>query len=67
MIMALAWSDHPDQTIAHFPAGTCGCGADLASAADRGVTASHQLIDIPAAQATVTQHDRHPARSGNRV
>ena len=28
----LAWNDHPDKIIDHFPQGACGCGADLAGA-----------------------------------
>jgi hypothetical protein len=39
--------------------GACGCGADLSGIADLGVAASHQVIDIPLAAATVTQHDLH--------
>jgi transposase len=55
----LAWSEAPDDTVPHFPAGLCACGADLATAADRGVAASHQIVDIPLETATVTQHDLH--------
>ncbi len=55
----LAWSASPDERVPHLPQGTCGCGADLAAAADLGVAASHQVVDIPLETATVTQHDRH--------
>src|SRR5260221_5312971 len=55
----LAWSASPDETVPHFPAGACGCGADLAAAADLGVATSHQIVDIPLETARVTQHDRH--------
>jgi transposase len=55
----LAWSGRPDDTVPHFPRGICGCGADLAAAADLGVAASHQIVDIPLETATVTQHDLH--------
>ena len=48
----------------HFPQGTCACGADLAAAADLGVAASHQVVDIPLEAATVTQHDRHEVACG---
>ena len=41
----LAWSEHPDDTVPHFPEGTCECGADLGCAADLGVAASHQEIE----------------------
>jgi hypothetical protein len=55
----LAWAGRPDRTLPHFPAGACGCGADLAAAADLGIAASHQVIDVPAQTAAVTQHDLH--------
>jgi len=55
----LAWSASPDERVPYFPAGACACGADLAAAADLGVAASHQVVDIPLETATVTQHDRH--------
>ena len=55
----LAWSEAPDDMVPHFPAGLCACGADLATAADLGVAASHQIVDIPLETATVTQHDLH--------
>jgi transposase len=55
----LAWRDDPDQVIAHFPAGACGCGAALSGAADLGVVASHQQVEVPLALAQVIQHDLH--------
>jgi hypothetical protein len=55
----LAWSADPDRTVPHFPRGACTCGADLAGAADLGVAASHQEIEIPEMTATVIQHDLH--------
>jgi transposase len=55
----LAWSEHPDDTVPHFPEGTCECGADLGGAADLGVAASHQQVEIPLAPARVIQHDLH--------
>jgi transposase len=60
----LAWSVSPDKRVPHFPAGACACGADLAAAADLGVAASHQVIDIPLETATVTQHDLHQVACG---
>jgi transposase len=60
----LAWSDVPDETIPHFPDGTCACGAALSGAADLGVVASHQQVEIPLASATVTQHDLHAVACG---
>jgi hypothetical protein len=32
----LAWNDDPDDTVPHFPAGACECGADLAGGQDLG-------------------------------
>ena len=55
----LAWREHPDETEDVFPEGSCGCGADLAGAADLGVRYSHQVTDLPEAQAQTTQYDRH--------
>jgi len=55
----LAWSEHPDDTVPHFPHGVCGCGADLTGAAHLGVAASHQQVEIPLACAQVIQHDLH--------
>lgn len=60
----LAWSPDPNETLDHFPQGVCGCGSDLAGAADLGVYAAHQQIDVPLMAATVTQHDRHAVRCG---
>ena len=55
----LAWREHPDETEDVFPEGSCGCGADPAGAADLGVRHSHQVTDLPEAQAQTTQYDRH--------
>lgn len=55
----LAWSASPDHAIPHFPAGACACGADLAAAADLGVAASHQEVEVPLVTAQVIQHDLH--------
>src|SRR5258707_8684329 len=55
----LAWSASPDERVPPLPQGPCGCGADLAAAADLGVAASHQIVDVPLVTATVTQHDLH--------
>ena len=60
----LAWSESPDQRVPHFPAGACVCGADLASARDVGVVASHQQVEIPLASARVIQHDLHAVACG---
>lgn len=55
----LAWSEDPGETVALFPQGACGCGQDLAAAADLGVAASHQVIDVPLVTATATQYDEY--------
>src|SRR6266851_7239854 len=60
----LAWSQAPDERVPHFPQGSCACGADLAAAADLGVAASHQIVDVPLETATVTQHDLHEVACG---
>jgi transposase len=60
----LAWSASPDKTVPHFPAGGCECGAALEDAADLGVAASHQILDIPLQTAAVTQHDLHEVACG---
>ena len=50
----LAWRERPDETEDVFPEGSCGCGADLAGAADLGVRYSRQVTDLPEAQAQTT-------------
>ena len=57
-----AWNDHPDETIPHFPAGACACGADLAGAGDLGVRYSHQVTGLPGARVQTIQHDRRQVR-----
>jgi transposase len=47
-----------------FPDGTCACGEALSGAADLGVTASHQQVEIPLASAKVIQHDLHAVACG---
>jgi transposase len=59
---SLGWRDDPDERVPVRPAGRCGCGADLAGAADLGTVASHQQVDIPLVTARVTQYDLHAAR-----
>jgi hypothetical protein len=60
---ALAWAV-PDDVRDHYPSGACGCGADLASAADLGVARSYQQLEIPDPAARRIQHDLHRARCG---
>jgi len=60
----LAWSARPDSTVPHFPQGACECGAALEGAADLGVAASHQEVEIPLETAKVIQHDLHEVACG---
>jgi transposase len=60
----LPWADVPDETKCHRPAGRCGCGADLAAAADVRAGRSHQVHDLPAISIKVTQHDVWRVRCG---
>jgi hypothetical protein len=58
---AMRW-EKPDRTEDHFPGGACPCGADLADAADLGVSRSFQQEEVPVAAAERVQHDLHEAR-----
>ena len=60
---SMTWAE-PDEVIDHRPAGTCGCGADLAGAADLGVARSHQQLEAPLVSACRVRHDLHEARCG---
>ncbi|PZS10908.1 MAG: IS66 family transposase, partial [Solirubrobacterales bacterium] len=60
---SMAWA-RPDEVIDHRPAGVCGCGADLAGAADLGVARSFQQLEIPLITARRIQHDLYQARCG---
>ena len=60
----LAWVGEPDEQIAHRPQGTCGCGADLADAAEVGIERSHQVHDLPEIRIKVRQHDLYRVRCG---
>jgi transposase len=59
----MAWAQ-PDEVIDHHPAGSCGCGADLAGAADLGVARSFQQLEVPLVTARRVQHDLYQARCG---
>jgi transposase len=58
---AMSWEE-PDDIIPHFAAGACGCGRDLGDAADLGVAASAQQLEIPSPRAVRLQHDMHLSR-----
>ena len=57
----MAWGE-PDEVVDHRPEGACGCGADLAAAADLGVVRSFQQLEVPLIMARRIQHDLHQAR-----
>jgi len=60
--VAMRW-ERPDEVIDHFPGGSCGCGLDLAGAADLGVARSYQQQDVPEPRPAVRyQHDLHKSR-----
>lgn len=61
---SMTW-EVPDRTEDHYPEGACSCGADLADAADLGVSRSFQQEEIAAAAAERVQHDLHQARCRN--
>jgi hypothetical protein len=59
---AMRWRD-PDDTLEHYPAGTCACGLDLGDAADLGVARSYQQEDVPEPLPSRRyQHNLHKAR-----
>jgi transposase len=58
---AMRWAE-PSEVKDHYPAGACGCGADLAGAADLGVARSYQQVEIPDPAAGRIQHDLHRSR-----
>jgi transposase len=51
--------DELDDRQDRYPRGRCGCGADLAKAADLGVVDRYQQHEIPLVSVTVTQYDQH--------
>jgi len=58
---AMSWAE-PDEVRDHYPRGACGCGADLADAADLGQSAPTSSSEIPAPSALRMQHDLHQVR-----
>ena len=55
----LAWAEDPDARVDRFPAGRCGCGAEVGAGLDLGVVDAYQQTEIPNLTATVTQYDLH--------
>jgi transposase len=59
---AMRWRK-PDEVVDHYPEGACGCGLDLAGAADVGIVRSYQQEDVPEPRPAIRyQHDLHKAR-----
>lgn len=61
---ALGWVSIPGEWVPHRPEGSCGCGADLARAADVGIERSHQVYDLPEIHIRVSQHDVYWVQCG---
>jgi transposase len=55
----LAWVDDPAERVDRFPCGRCGCGRDLADAADLGIVDRYQQHEIPLVSVAITQYDQH--------
>jgi hypothetical protein len=56
----LPWLDEADvQVVDRRPQGPCGCGADLAGAADLGVERACQVTDVPLVTATTVEYRMH--------
>ena len=60
----LAWTDDPHERREVFPTGRCGCGQDLADAADLGVVDRYQQHEIPQVAVRITQYDQHEVACG---
>jgi hypothetical protein len=58
----LAWSDPRPTRKTSSPKGDCGCGQDLAAAADLGVVDCYRQVEIPLVAAKLTQYDQHAVR-----
>ena len=60
----LAWTDDPTEQVDRFPQGRCGCGAELAGAADLGIVDRYQQHEIPQIAVRITQYDQHQVLCG---
>lgn len=47
-----------------YPQGRCGCGAELAGAADLGIADRYQQHEIPVIAVRITQYDQHQVMCG---
>lgn len=63
---ALRWreEDELDDRRDRYPEGACGCGQDLAEAADLGVVDRYQQHEIPLVSVSVVQYDQHAVACG---
>jgi transposase len=60
----LAFTDHPDERQDRYPQGRCGCGRQLADAAELGIADRYQQHEIPQVSVRITQYDQHAVRCG---
>ena len=61
----LPWLDEAGvRVVDRRPQGSCGCGADLADAADEGVERACQVTDVPTVTASTVEYRMHQVRCG---
>jgi transposase len=61
----LPWLDEADvQVVDQRPHGVCGCGTDLAQAADEGVASACQVTDVPLITASTVEYRQRRVRCG---
>ena len=61
----LPWLDEADvRVIDRRPHGPCGCGTDLAEAADQGVASACQVTDVPLVTASTVEYRMRRVRCG---
>jgi hypothetical protein len=61
----LPWLDEADvQVVDQRPHGMCGCGTDLADAADEGVASAYQVTDVPLVTASTVEYRLRRVRCG---
>jgi hypothetical protein len=61
----LPWLDEADvRVVDQRPHGVCGCGTDLAQAADEGVASACQVTDVPLVTASTVEYRQYRVRCG---
>ncbi len=61
----LPWLDGSDvQVVDRRPHGVCGCGTDLAQAADEGMASACQVTDVPLVTASTVEYRQYRVRCG---